>query len=399
MATAAGCVELCAPDELWNGATCAPRCGRDELWNGARCERTSRPARPKCQDDQVADGQGHCCWPGQTWGEESGRCRGLPRCPITHHPEGETCKLSACEPGQHRVGDGVHCCWEGQEWSRATRACVGIPDCPEGYDLQGDRCVAWRKCDAMHVAIDRDHCCFPGQHWGVREDGVAGCAGRPRCGEGYVARGEECVSEEKAEADEDRELRSSIWGARMIGIGVAYGYLRAPSALSGHAFGYVMQYHFANVPLLFRGSLSGGAFSREGDYVTTDSGTSKTVHGKSGGSFWEYSIGVAFAPLSLPSASTNGTSVLNPFIGLDWYGIAYKQDGTKSDQPGPLEPKGASGALLTFGNTFSFVDDKKNAAGLRGGFALTFAYSIRVTGDAADRVDSRLMIAGMYSAY
>lgn len=398
MATPSGCVDLCAADEMWTGSGCGSRCGHDEIWNGARCERTTRPApKAKCPDEQISDAGGRCCWPGQTYGEESRRCRGIPRCPATHRAEGESCVLAECAPGQRRVGDAVHCCWEGQEWSRATRRCVGIPECPEGSDLQGETCVAWKRCDSMHVAVDREHCCFAGQHWGVREDGTSGCAGKPRCRRGFVAQGEECVSEEKADADAELETKSSLLGARMIGLGFVYGYLRFAEGFSGHAFGYGMQYHLKNVPLMFRGSLEIGIYRHTG---TGADSTGAVVSGTNAGSLYSYSLGVAFAPLSLPSAATNGTSLLNPFVGLDFYGVSYKYDSTNSKNGDVLRtPSGGTGMFLSLGNTFSLIDDKKNAAGVRGGLSLTVSYGLQVLAKDDDRISSRLSLVGMYSAF
>jgi hypothetical protein len=397
MATPNGCVDLCAADEVWTGAGCGARCGHDEIWNGARCERSNRPApRAKCPDEQIADATGHCCWPGQSYGEESRRCRGIPRCPSTHRAEGESCVLAECEPGQRRVGDAVHCCWDGQEWSRATHRCVGIPECPEGSDLQGETCVAWRRCDSMHVAVDREHCCFPGQHWGVRDDGSSGCAGTPQCRRGFVARGEECVSEEKADADADLETKSSLLGARMIGLGFVYDYMRIPEDTSANVFGYVMQYHLANLPILFRGALSAGLFKRTANLPGV------AGEQKIGGTLWMYSFGVAFAPLSLPSAATSTSSWLNPFVGLDWYGIKYSSSLSNSTTAGfdqITTPSGGNGLLLSFGDTMSIIDEKKSAAGVRGGLSLTVSYGIEVMSNVDDRISSRLTIAGMYSAF
>ncbi len=418
MATAEGCVELCAADEVWSATGCVSRCAPDELWSGGRCERTARPAqRPKCADDQVADAAGHCCWPGQSWGEESRRCRGAPRCPSTHRADGETCVLAECAPGQQRVSDGQHCCWEGQEWSRASHRCVGIPECPEGYDLRGDACVPWRRCAAPEVAIDRAHCCLPGQRWGVREDGSSGCAGAPRCRSGWVARGETCVSAEKAEADDELESKSTLLGARMFGIGFQYDYLVLPTVgalpsgnaavgtTTGHVFGYAMQYHFANLPIMLRGSLSVGVYTRHGTVTQPDpsTGSPVTTDETSAGTLYMCAIGAAFAPLSLPSAATSSSSWLNPFVGLDFYGIKYhassSSSGTSSNGALLPAPSDGTGLFLSLGDTLSIIDDKKSTGAVRGGLSLTVSYGLQVLTKTDDRIASRLSITGMYSAF
>ncbi len=89
---------------------------------------------------QDATTQGHCCWPGQTWGTD--RCVGTPVCPpgLVADAAGGC----GCEAG--RVASQAtswQCCYPGQTWSAETNACAGTPvACPEGTVPEGNGCMA-----------------------------------------------------------------------------------------------------------------------------------------------------------------------------------------------------------------------------------------------------------------
>jgi hypothetical protein len=105
-----------------------------------------------------ADTAGHCCWPGQVWGQ--GSCVGVPTsCPsnLILNANGQSCDLPHCQTGQIRAQDGINCCWAGQAWSRTRSICVGVPKCPKGMEIEGeDHCVSLDKDgDGIPNAVDK----------------------------------------------------------------------------------------------------------------------------------------------------------------------------------------------------------------------------------------------------
>ena len=128
---------------------------------GARVVRTKRKGTPSTLVPTGAcavgksknpDTQGHCCWPGQIWGEN--RCFGTPTsCPAGTAVEGEMCAFRACPAGKTRMPNGVTCCWPGQLWAASQSRCVGTPKCGEGLMVADGACVpatpkGWVKISA-----------------------------------------------------------------------------------------------------------------------------------------------------------------------------------------------------------------------------------------------------------
>ncbi|MCB9550610.1 MAG: SUMF1/EgtB/PvdO family nonheme iron enzyme [Myxococcales bacterium] len=96
-----------------------------------------------------------------------------------------------CPEGMIRNEDTEgHCCWEGQAYSAIYHRCVGLAECPGGLlpSADGEGCVTDVECDEGQVETG-DGCCWPGQTWQA-----GACAGAPRCPEGRVARGTDCVA-------------------------------------------------------------------------------------------------------------------------------------------------------------------------------------------------------------
>ena len=50
-------------------------------------------ATPVCEGGRVVDAatRGRCCWPGQAWSPQTGRCAGPPTCPAGLTPQGDDC--------------------------------------------------------------------------------------------------------------------------------------------------------------------------------------------------------------------------------------------------------------------------------------------------------------------
>jgi hypothetical protein len=122
------------------------------------------------------DTSGHCCWPGQTWGDGVG-CVGIPsECPEGMSVKDQKCEPDACEGGRVRASDNLHCCWKGQAWSKSKSVCVGVPTtCPSNMALSGEDCIDTGSgqtnvvsgdagCDEGRVMV-KGHCCWSGQNW------------------------------------------------------------------------------------------------------------------------------------------------------------------------------------------------------------------------------------------
>ncbi|MCA9540245.1 MAG: formylglycine-generating enzyme family protein [Myxococcales bacterium] len=90
------------------------------------------------------DTEGECCWEGQAWSGEYGRCVGLAECPphLLPSEEGDDCERADCEDGRVETEGG--CCWPGQTWKMVDGRgrCAGAPSCPEGRVAHREDCVA-----------------------------------------------------------------------------------------------------------------------------------------------------------------------------------------------------------------------------------------------------------------
>lgn len=372
----------CAPDQIWNGTTCAPGSSRGSTGVGAG------QVGEICEEGKVADGAGHCCYPDQHWGAESGRCRGTPRCPAGLLPQKESC-VAECRKGQVHTKDKLHCCWPGQEWSAAIGACLGEAVCPSGTRAVGGACEEIVSCEAGKVLIDREHCCWPGQAWGI-----AGCTGNAVCGDGFVAEGNDCISRDvidaRARAAEEAKMKAraeeaearldarAVWtGARYTSAGLVYLHDRTIGDFTGHSAGYFMAAHLRSLPIRLHGLLSLGLFR-------ADAGS---------GSFTRYSVGIAFAPLSIPNArTTQGLSVLNPYVGIDVQGTNLKIEKREiSFAPIPT-PRSSFGGLLAIGNVFAVIGDQHQ------GLTLDVNYAFQVFGSEWAS-QHRFMIAGTLSLF
>jgi len=114
------------------------------------------PAGEACQSGQVRNEltEGHCCWDGQTWSEKLRACVGLAECPKGLLPtrDGDDCELASCPTGKTSMDGG--CCWPQQSWVADSDGdgtphyglpqggrCVGTPRCPDGLLVVGSDCV------------------------------------------------------------------------------------------------------------------------------------------------------------------------------------------------------------------------------------------------------------------
>jgi hypothetical protein len=61
---------------------------------------------------------------------------------------------TVCTPGMAADASG-YCCWPGQTWSEQTGHCVGAPHCPDGWAGDGNGCV--RKPASGHEEIEPYH--------------------------------------------------------------------------------------------------------------------------------------------------------------------------------------------------------------------------------------------------
>lgn len=115
------------------------------------------PDGEACHTGQVRNEstEGHCCWEGQTWSEKARGCVGLAECPKGLLPthDGQDCEVAGCPTGKTPTGDG--CCWPQQRWvpdaddqgaphdhgGPKSGRCVGAPRCPDGLLIEGPDCV------------------------------------------------------------------------------------------------------------------------------------------------------------------------------------------------------------------------------------------------------------------
>lgn len=80
-------------------------------------------AEPQCMDGRTATAatQGRCCWPGQSWSAQYGRCDGAPTCPSGWAAHGDDCIKTTTV--------------------QASNACSHDADCPPGL-VCDQKCVA-----------------------------------------------------------------------------------------------------------------------------------------------------------------------------------------------------------------------------------------------------------------
>jgi hypothetical protein len=115
-------------------------CGPSQAPPAGTQQAPPAPACPVGQETNI-DTAGHCCWPGQVWG--NARCVGIPRsCPRGFTIDKERCAPEACPHGMvHPQNTKLDCCWPGQLWSKVNSVCVGTPQCPRGFEARGDACA------------------------------------------------------------------------------------------------------------------------------------------------------------------------------------------------------------------------------------------------------------------
>jgi hypothetical protein len=227
------------------------------------------PARAEgaCRDGQRAVAEGRCCWPGQAWGEESQRCRGVPQCPAGLERAGEDC-VARCGDGTEPTADHLHCCFAGQEWSHERAACIGVARCPEGYAATAD-----------------EQSCVPAPRRP---------AGPPPCDQGC---------RDRAATDARLERRRAVWGPYEPFIGLGYLMTVRPDAdVVAHGAELTLGAKLDGLPLLVYGDGS----------VSATSG---------GGGALGWSVNAGFAPWG----------VATPFLAAGVRGIYFERDDGNRD--------------------------------------------------------------------
>jgi len=287
----------CPPGTVSHQGVCTSVCAADETWNGTACEAKSKPV--VCEEGRVADAAGHCCFPGQAWGDESARCRGKPICPKGFAESDETCVLQ-CDDGMIAAKSGTHCCWPGQEWSSATGTCVGEPACPPSFEREGETCV--------HHATPE-----------VEKTATANAI-------------ESSAHDEASKRVRDRAWLRGVGSASFLGL--SYTYATTPSGAHLSYGDWALNLHTPDFPLFVHAGLGTGRL--------TGNGTSRFAH---------VVFGAAFAPLSLPNAAETSPSWFNPSIGLAYHRFF------SADQGATLDPAPGSFGALTFeiANTISII--------------------------------------------
>ncbi|GAC1351910.1 MAG: hypothetical protein NVS3B20_06330 [Polyangiales bacterium] len=278
------------------------------------------------------------------------------------------------------VGEGLHCCWPGQEWSSAIQKCVGLSRCGAGFESTDQGCRSQRICEPGKVIVDDAHCCWFGQHWATRADGTEGCSGAPACPTPTIARGEECISPDAARARDSAETRAAIFGAQSLNwyLGVGFGFHDQSITSTSVAIGGA--YHFAGFPLRLAGEVDYGVYKYPDapcSGVLCDS-----VH-DSNGVYYAYALGAHLAPFSIANATTNFTSLINPFVGVDYRAQYFspRDLGFKTPSPG--------GQFLIDAGNVSFF----------GHLSLTTSYGFGLGGNDA-RLRSLLQLSvGLSSRY
>lgn len=237
-------------------------------------------ATSSCPAGQAPEASGKCCWPGQTFGEQSQRCRGTPTCPEGFRAELETCSPPACPAGMTPQADPTKCCWPEQEWSTATNACIGVAQCPAGFERDGDACRPTPPA--------------------------------PECAAGQSKIINRCV-------DDALAARITRWGPRSLLGGFTYevsAYATPSAPVTTHQFGYELAYHLDGRPLLLETGGGIGAYRYYGAPCPGSGGGCLPGRLLSEQVWWAR-VGVAFAPFTGPIDAEWGVSPWNPFIGVD----------------------------------------------------------------------------------
>ena len=196
--------------------------------------------------------------------------------------------------------------------------------------IDDDDCVA--ACDAPGmVPIGETHgsspprCCYPGQTWGVRrgfrqEDG---CVGAPVCPPPLLADDDDCLTGEALAARMERRRLSVLVGVGALGIDLFYLQVAAKDAekkdSSWYGAGLRIWGHFPDLPTRINLDFffASARFDSHCEGAASDpSGPTCTDGSRTGVGLFGMLLGVAFAPLSLPTAETNEVSLLNPWLGV-----------------------------------------------------------------------------------
>jgi hypothetical protein len=152
---------------------------------GTAKEPRSNRCLAECPDGRLEVAPGQCCWPGQDVGAATGRCLGAvaycPRGTLPNPRDAEDC-VRLCLDGRIEVGAG-HCCWPGQTWG--DQACVGAASCPKhrvADPRHPTECV--RLCSGGRLEVVPGHCCQPGETW---NEEAQKCGGAALCMAGTMA--------------------------------------------------------------------------------------------------------------------------------------------------------------------------------------------------------------------
>ena len=233
-----------------------------------------------CPAGMATEASGHCCWPDQTWGEQSQRCRGTPSCPPGLVRSGEDCVAPACPYGMQALASSTQCCWPDQEWSTVTNACIGRPTCPAGLVLENDACRSPPET--------------------------------PDCPTHERRIGNRCVGDALAD-------RIERWGPRSLLAGFTYevtAYSTASAPVTAHQFGYELGYHLDGFPLLISTAGGIGGYRYYGAPCAGPGGG--CIPGRLlSEQVWWARAGVAFAPYRGPTDAGWSFHPFNPFIGVD----------------------------------------------------------------------------------
>jgi hypothetical protein len=131
-----------------------------------------------CPGGKMEGASGHCCWPGQTWSEETRACVGSPKCPpeTERDPHNPAECLRRCTGNRLEVASG-HCCRPGETWREEAQKCTGAAVCPAGTTANPrnfTECL--RVCPRDRLEVAPGHCCWPGQAWNIDKDECEGPA-------------------------------------------------------------------------------------------------------------------------------------------------------------------------------------------------------------------------------
>lgn len=265
-----------------------------------------------CANGMALDPTGHCCWPGQVWGEQTHTCRGHPTCPAPLAAAGERCQ-AGCAPGQQLSPDALHCCWANQEWSHAVNQCIGTPRCPPGLSVNAEETT----CEPALPPPPPPEVLPPPP--------------APPCSPPSSRVGDACLTPfEKWD-----EAQAARYGDNAFVFGIGYAFIGAPlGGVYGHAVEGTLGWHPRGWPLLAHldGSL-GGYYAPKASCNLGDgfcSGLSEAT-----GLIGTWRVGVAYAPFEGPKLSD--FSPWNPFIGPEVLGVHFgTPSGSTACGTGPL---------------------------------------------------------------